>query len=118
MFEWLDSISVATGLSPYGGISSPHALASAKRDKKVGRPGIFDLEYGARETIDAIVADWTNSDPEIPRFNRGWKTNFVQELRKRNRSLGDNFNKTSVYNRLIKSKVFKDIQHRLTRPEN
>jgi len=118
LFEWLDSISSATGLSPYGGISSPHALDPTKRDKKIGRPGVFDLEYGATETIDAIVRDWTNSDAEIPRLKHGWKMEFAREMRKRNRSLKDNFNEKSVYNRLMKSKKFRSIQQRFTRPEH
>jgi hypothetical protein len=118
LFEWLDDISSATGLSPYGGVSSPHTLASAKIDKKVGRPGIFDLEYGATETIDDIVRDWTKSDAEIPRFKHGWRTDFVREMRKRNRSLRDNFSHKAVYDRLIKSKIFRGVQQRFTRPEH
>ena len=118
LFEWLDNVSSATGLSPYGGVSSPHTHAPAKRDKKVGRPGIFDLEYGATETINEIVRDWIKSDAEITRFNHGWRTDFVGEMRKRNRSLRDNFNEKAVYDRLIKSKLFKGIQRRLTRPEH
>ena len=118
LFEWLDDISSATGLSPYGGVSSPHTLASAKRDKKVGRPGIFDLEYGATETIDDIVRDWTKSDVEIPRFKHGWRTDLVREMRKRNRSLRDNFSEKAVFDRLIKSKKFRSIKQRFTRPED
>ena len=38
-------------LSPYGGVSSPHTFAPTKRDKKVGRPGRSDSEYGTEETI-------------------------------------------------------------------
>ena len=119
VFAYLDGLSSpGTGLSPYGGVSSPHTLTSAKRNKKVGRPGIFDLEYGATETIDAIVRDWTNSDAEVPRLKHGWRMKFVREMRKRNRSLRDSFGEKTVYDRLIKSKVFKDIQHRFTRPEH
>ncbi len=118
LFEWLDSISSGSGLSPYGGVSSPHTLASAKRDKKVGRPGIFDLEYGATETIDAIVRDWTNSDAEVPRLKHGWRTDFVREMRRTNQSLRDSFGEKSVYDRLMKSKEFENIERRLTRPEH
>lgn len=118
LFEWLDSISSATGLSPYGGISSPHALDPTKRDKKKGRPGIFDLEYGATETIDAIVRDWTNSDTEVSSMKHGWKMKFTREMRKRNRSLRDSFGEKSVYGRLMRSKKFENIERRLTRPEH
>ena len=118
LFEWLDSISSATGLSPYGGVSSPRALAPANRNKKVGRPGIFDLEYGAIETMDDIVRGWTKSDAEIPQLKRGWKSDLVREMRKRNRSLRDNFSEKSVYGRVIKSKKLRCIQRRFTRPEH
>ncbi len=118
LFEWLDSISSGTGLSPYGSVSSPNALAPANRNKKVGRPGIFDLEYGTTETIDDIVRDWTKSDAEIPRFKHGWRTDFVREMRKRNRSLRDNFSEKSVYDNLIKSKKLKGIRQRFARPEH
>ncbi len=114
LFEWLDSVSSATGLSPYGGVSSPHTFAPTKRDKKVGRPGIFDLEYGARETIDEIVRDWTRSDAEIPSLRHGWRADFVREMRKRNRSLRDNFSEKAVYDRLIKSKIFRRLKQRTT----
>ena len=119
VFAYLDRLSSpGTGLSPYGGVSSPHTLTSAKRNKKVGRPGIFDLEYGAAETIDDIVRDWTKSDAEIPRLNHGWETDFAREMWKRNQRLLDNFSEKAVYNRLIKSKKFKRIKKRLTRLEH
>jgi hypothetical protein len=117
-FDWLDSVSSVIGLSPYGGVSSPHTLAPAQRDKKVGRPGIFDLEYGANETINEIVRDWTKSDAEIPRLNHGWRMEFVREMLKRNPNLRDNFSEKSVYDRLGKSKNFRNIQRRFTRPED
>jgi hypothetical protein len=119
VFAYLDGLSSpGTGLSPYGGVSSPHTLTSAKRNKKVGRPGIFDLEYGATETIDAIVRDWTNSDAEVPRLKHGWRTDFVREMRRTNQSLRDSFGEKSIYDRLMKSKEFENIERRLTRPEN
>jgi len=119
VFAYLDRLSSpGTGVSPYGGVSSPHTLTSAKRNKKVGRPGIFDLEYGATETIDTIVRDWTNSDTEVSRLKHGWKSDFVREMRKTNQSLRDSFGEKSIYDRLMKSKEFENIERRLTRPEH
>ena len=119
VFAYLDGLpSPGSNLTQYGGISSPHGLDPTKRDKKVGRPGIFDPEFGATETIDAIVRDWTNSDTEVSRLKHGWKSDFVREMRKTNQSLRDSFGEKSVYDRLMKSKEFENIERRLTRPEH
>jgi hypothetical protein len=119
VFAYLDGLpSPGSNLTQYGGISSPHALDPTKRDKKVGRPGIFDSEYGTEETIKKIVEGWQRSGAEIPNFDGRWRMDFVREVLKRNRNLRVTFTGKAVYDRLMKDRVFKDIQLRFTRPKH
>jgi len=117
VFAFLDRVTdPRTRLSKYGGVSSPQTPVAAKRRKKVGRPGIADPENGLSHTIDEIVADWSKT-AGATQVAYGWKMRFVRQILKRNSNIREKYSEKSVYDGLMKSEQFEEIERRLTHPE-
>jgi hypothetical protein len=108
LFQWLDSkASPANGQSEYGCISSPHAPHTTKREAKPGRPSMMLPEYGVRDTIERMIA---NGD--IPPRLRGWKTEFAEWLKAKNKNLRE-FEAKSIADCLRKEGIYKEIELRM-----